>query len=675
MKSSGTSRLSDIIAKTLCWSTLFSAAGFTIAGLLGTPSLWGINHIYFLSPSYVILYLLAFVAMIIVSILPDSLPQVESSINRIDNWLWGERRAPRLALVACCLLLFIIFHARVQLLGDSYTWLSVFSRGESYIHKWTEPVSFLLVRQLQSIMGAYTFQTALQAFQILSYISGVIYFYCVILIIGQVTDNATTRLLGLTSLIFSGTVLLFFGYAEFYSMVWAPVALFIYLSLRWLKTGRGLWAAIIVYFVALIMHLQALYFLPGVAYLLLRAVENTKARILARVVIAASLIGGIILFLWLYGSRIDFEILILPLFHGRPPADDYFIFSLPHLLNIINLVFLIFPGALTLAVIWFFYGKKSLRSPVAAFLASLSAGGLAFLLLFGAGTTMARDWDIMSLSLLAPMLLIIYQIDQKGSFRSFKTVISYALLAALMTFAFVAVNRQSPVAEERFRTLLDSRNENGWMILADHYLQKGDTTSYIQVVKERNRIFPNLARLQLAYAYLEKGEYARAGKLARELYAANPYNADFLQIMGNLYGKEGQNDSAREFYHRALAIRPFNTSLMNELGQLYIKEAKYDSALIFLERAHRYTPTLTHITESIALAHFYKQDYKTASAFADTLFAADKNSPGGHLVKMVIALKFGDRNQAAQHYRQYLIYGRERSDYPKISAYYKNLAQ
>jgi len=59
-------------------------------------------------------------------------------------------------------------------------------------------------------------------------------------------------------------------------------------------------------------------------------------------------------------------------------------------------------------------------------------------------------------------------------------------------------------------------------------------------------------------------------------------------------------------------------------------------------------------------------------ALADALFEMDKNSPGGHLVKMVIALWNNERKTAKYHYPEYLQYGQDRPDYDRISQYYSH---
>ncbi|PKK83110.1 MAG: hypothetical protein CVT49_10390 [candidate division Zixibacteria bacterium HGW-Zixibacteria-1] len=122
-----------------------------------------------------------------------------------------------------------------------------------------------------------------------------------------------------------------------------------------------------------------------------------------------------------------------------------------------------------------------------------------------------------------------------------------------------------------------------------------------------------------------------------------------------------------------MSLKPYNSELMKEMGQLLIEDKKYDMAIKILKRAQRISPEHIYITESLALAYIYKQQFDSAFSLADVLFEMDKNSPGGHLVKMVIALWNNDQKTARKHYMEYLKYGQERSDYERIREYYHHL--
>jgi tetratricopeptide (TPR) repeat protein len=646
---------------------------FIIASFSGWDSLWGVNHLRFLPLSYTIAFFLISVLILIIWLWPNGDNRARKIIDGIDRLLWSKSKIARLVLTLSLIIPFFIFRVKAPLLGDSLTWLGIFSHGESYILKWAEPGAILILRNLQNLLGGYSHETALMAFQIMSITSGVIFIYNIISIIGLICKTALGRFLALTTIFFSGALLLFFGYIEFYPIVWAAVSIFLNLAIRYLENGQNFWVVILAYIICFLMHLQTLYLLPGVAFLIILKAKSKSWRRIFLYLSGLGTIGGVAFLIWLQSTRIEFQVLLLPLFKGRSPAADYAVFSFIHLADILNLIFLVFPCVLALIAIWILYGKKKFDENVSRFLALISAGSLLFLVLFGAAITMGRDWDIMSLSLLAPALLILYQIDRAQPQISEKIIISYSLCAGFMTICFLSTAIAIKPAENRFATLLNARNEAGWVIYANYFLEKGETNRFKEIIERQNEHFPNLKRLGNAYDLLESGRFGEAKIIAQDLAKQEPYNSNYLQILGNLYGKFNQFDSAEEYYNKALRLQPYSTTLMNEIGQLYIKEKQYDKAMSILKKAHSLSPEDTFIIESIALVDIQRRDYIHATGLADTLFITDKNSPGAHLISMIVAINNNDLPSCRYHYNEFRKYGKNRSDYARVIEYYRHL--
>jgi len=654
--------------------SLFTLGLFGVASYYPLENLWGFNHLHFLPQWWFWVYCALILLAVYLSFGFKSEQRVARVVEAIDNLLFTGRARPRLILALVCGLLFYLFRVQTHLLGDGYTWLAEFGRGEAYIHKLTEPGSIYMLRWMQSLFGGFTESTALAAFQISSILSGMVIVFTLPEILRRLCDEALVRVLGLISVLFSGAMLLFFGYVEFYPVSWAASVLFIWAAVEYCLDRRRLWLVILLWLLAVAMHLQALYFIPGIAWLLVWAIKNRRVRQVGYGVLIVGAVASVGLMVWLYRTRIDFEILILPLFFGRPVAPDYAIVSWPHLLDLINEAFLILPGFVVIGLLWAMNRFRVIKDSVTALLAMLSAGSILFLLLFGAAITMGRDWDIFSLALLAPLLFVLRQIGHGASGLSVRVLTVYTTLVVLATVTFVAVNTRTAPTEERFYTLLNERNRAGWMIFANHYILKGDTVRYNQIKSDAYTRFPNYARLQKMYELLARKEYETAAAVAERLIQADPYNPDFLQIRGYLAGRAQRFDEAEEYYRKALRIKPYSSEMMNELGQFYIQQGRFDEAVGILKRAHGVKPHLTFVTESLALAYIRSGEYASAEALADTLFISDPNSPGAHLIKMTVALNYGDEPTARSHFAGFLMYGKGRSDYKGILEYYSYLA-
>ncbi|MCK4633081.1 MAG: hypothetical protein KAT79_07390, partial [candidate division Zixibacteria bacterium] len=130
------------------------------ASLAEVDSLWGFNHLQFLSGIFAALFGVVMLVVLYLTAgpIPDS--QLGEIIVDVDGFLWDKDKLPRVAVAVGAVALFFLFQVETHLLGDGYTWLAVFGHGESYIHKWTEPGSIVLLRAVQSLLGGFTKETA-----------------------------------------------------------------------------------------------------------------------------------------------------------------------------------------------------------------------------------------------------------------------------------------------------------------------------------------------------------------------------------------------------------------------------------------------------------------------------------------------------------------------------------
>lgn len=635
--------------------------------------MWGINHLIFLPSIFSYFYWLVLLIIIIITISAKSEHMLRSKIELLHDCLWSKSVFPRLILPVLVAVLGYTFSMKVHLLGDGYTWLANFGSEESYIHKPTELGSIFLIRMMQQFLGDYTESTAYMAFRWISIISGAVFIYNIISVIGKLCSNIKIRILALSSFIFSGSILLFFGYVEFYPLLWAIVSITINLSLLYIRDGRFIFIICISYLLSVLVHFQVLYLLPGFIYLIIYRIRSKIVRTIFYSILATGLLAAAAFIVWLYNTRIDFEVLIVPFFKGRPIDTGYTVFSLSHFLDLYNLLMLVFPGFLILISIWLANGYKKFRDPTSLFLLILSGGSLLFLFLFKTGIPMWRDWDLMSLSLFTPFLLLLYQIDRGKIDFSYRTCTNYILIICFFTVSYLSANLGVTTAEKRYYALLNNKEENGWVIYANYFLLKNNDEKFKEILSERDRRFPGAPLLRAAYGYLEGDYYDRARSLAYDLIKINPYNSSYLQFMGNIHGKYNQFDSAKWYYDRAALLDPYNSGIYNEIGKLSVNQGKYDEAIAAYKTAHELSPEKTFIIEGLGLAYIHRQNYDSALFLADSLFIIDSISSGAHLIRMNIFLRRGDYKSAAENYRAFLKHGHQRSDYLSIKNYYKNL--
>lgn len=662
----------------LSLSLIVTIALFAVASLWPFGQMWGINHGQFLPSPITWLLVGATGVLVALYIVKRSNIGGSALTDTIARLVWSDSLIPRWSLSLAFVLVAFLLRVETHFLGDGYGWLGNFSSDSYYISKWTEPIAMHTVRFFQWILGGFNQDTALLAFRIISFTSGFILVLNVIAILRRLCSNNSLRLLGLVTFLLSGAILQFFGYVEFYSPLWAAITAFFRVSLAYMDKEGKLWAVIVTFLLSAAFHLQALY-LSGAVILLLYdryyrefAINRAARRFY---LLLGSLFALFALTLvWLSQTDIIIESIFLPLIEGRPQKPNYTVFSPSHLLDMLNLVLLIFPGALFLVALNL-SGKRSKTISVRGhFLLLSSIGSFTFLLVIDPVIGLARDWDLMSVTLLAPALGLFHLLDVRRVRVAGRAILAYSLVCLLLTGTFLTASISVESSISRYHTLLKnygSQNRNGWVILA-RYLTSANRTGLLnEVENEMAQLFPQDALINKALLQIRSGQVAEALGIARSLHDADPYNHLYLQLLGNCFGKLGNLDSAVHFYARALKLNQLNANIMSELGVIYLQTGNTIKALELLRSAQEMDPLNDDYNEGVAMAFYRLGEYDSTSVIATGMLERDSLSSAGHLLKLMLATDRRDTTSARHYYKLFKQTGFDRPSYDAILKYYK----
>ena len=644
-------------------------AAITIA-LFGTAPYWadagwwGINHLKWLPGGFQIAFwIVSAVALALITLRPSE-TYLHSVLDKIDSLIFC-RRIGAVTLAMGAVILLWLLRASTHFLGDGYEWLGNFGRPDIYIHKWAEPLSPVIVRLLQSLQSGYSEATALWAFQALSVISGGIVVYNAVQLTVAISDTPSKRLMILSSMLFSCGGLLFFGYVEFYPMLWAAAFVFFNSAINALISGKGWLTAIAAYAACLAIHLEAITLAPGVVYLIGAQLKNPRLRRLLWTISIALGAAGLIGLAILYSTRIDIEVLLLPLLDGRPPAEHYTILSGQHWLDLFQLAMIVAPG-LAIILSQIAWRKPRLASQVDRFWLLCSLGSGLFVFIFGAAITMARDWDVMAWGLLSPAMWVLWRIGRSKHTIVPSTAIAYSLIVSVISLLYLSTALDLHSSKKRFESLLTDRHHSSWITLSSYYEDQDDKTKARQIMRRSYDYFPEYRQLERAYADLGRGNLKAALQNAEQLVEQNPYQSDFLQLAGNVYGRMGRFEEAHQFYRNAIILRPYFADLRKELGLLYLQGGRLGQALRSMENALELDPSSIPILEAIGLVHLRARSFDRLTNVIDTLFTTEQGSSGGHMLAMVMALAQGDTTRALENYGKFYDLGSDRPDYRAV---------
>ncbi len=143
------------------------------------------------------------------------------------------------------LLLFSLFRIVHTRWGDAYILVNALAYPDPALRlttTWQAPLDVWLHARLWALGHAlFGWADAWPAYRILSPLAGALYVYVLLRLADSVGRNRTEKLLIVGLLGTLGTMQLFFGYAENYSLAAAGILLFLWLALETLAGRRPLW--------------------------------------------------------------------------------------------------------------------------------------------------------------------------------------------------------------------------------------------------------------------------------------------------------------------------------------------------------------------------------------------------------------------------------------------------
>jgi len=656
-------RRDERVRRALTGAYFASLLIFVVAALLGEPHLWGVNWYGFL-PRYslVLIAVVGVVAFYVArrfAVSPPKDNESEPASNR-------SYYVTALLIIAVFAVSYLLFRTRTHFLGDGYQVLAKLDSGEGVIKPWNVAVH-LLLKYLMALMAGAT-DAALKTFRVISVGSGVLALVFTVVAARYLRDGLADRLLFLLGIATGGFTLLYFGYVEYYPLFATAVLTFLLSGLMVLDGALNRWWALPPLLLAGLCHPYSVALVPAALYLFLRdtAVGRRlgRYRTSTRVGIGTALAVALVAVLYLSAqSSYFFRFAILPVVTDRFTLDGYTMFSLRHLSDLINLLFVLVPSLVLLLVAVLSRSFRSVRNRPSyrfLFLAGLTA--LALVFVFDPKLGMPRDWDLFSFAGLPPLLLTFYLLtDRRFSFSERRGAAVMAIALGLMLL-FPRVATQ--VQPERSIALFDSysaldplRNESGRVVLIKYLHDRGqiEEAERRSADNETGILHKTLSR-QGADA-LQQRNYGQALTLLRRTTVLAPNWWGAWGNLGFCYLQLRQLDSAETALRIADGLNPFSPLIYNYLALLYLARGDYDKSENYCRGALRINPedpnargTLLRVYQETGRLEEYRN-------LANTMVEEESAPPG--LVMMVAGerLRAGDVSEAVRLYRRALALG------------------
>ncbi|MCK5126397.1 MAG: hypothetical protein KAR42_09090 [candidate division Zixibacteria bacterium] len=586
--------------------------------------IWGFNHLQFLPDATLIPYLCCFLLLFLFLIksFNKAVLQLFESLGFLFS---GKKQIKWMLFSVVLMILFWILKMPTHFLGDGYTVIGHIGSDNPVMYKWTEIGSIAVVKLVYSILPVAGKEGGETAFAVVSVLSGgvTVFFLCGIAF--EITQENINRLFILALSIFSGWMLLFMGYAENYPLLWASISGYVYFSLKYINKNCGIIWPVLLALLAIVMHLQSLFFLISMPVLLIainpgrKLFEKYKTIFLigASVLIA----GGAVLFFYKYFTSPGFEVHFLPLFSGRAPATEYALISISHMLDIINEFSLLVPLWPILLYFAIKNRKANGKSPARNFLWVFFIGGLGLILILDPRIGMGRDWDLFSLCGFALLLLLLASMNF-GNTRHKQFIPAITILSFLLILPYFFVNLQTKPSIDYYTYLLKldtPKSKTGYVVLQDYYLNLGDSAQANSTQMHTRQIFPEITYLRQAEGLNTAGKYAEALPLAHKLVNIEPYKAGSYALRGVTYLNLGQLKKSESDLKLALEFEPYSSINHANLGVLYFKIKDYYRMFQYYNKALKIDPEYHRVTEAMATAYFTLQKYDSALVYYEKM--------------------------------------------------------
>ncbi len=543
--------------------------------------LWGFNDWAFQTPLiknlfFTIFMVLPFLILFFKDTNEASFENTNKNKYQIKTIITG------IAVLLLFAISFVIFRAKTFFMGDGYLILSIMSSENPLMH--SREIGEFLVHQFVINLTGTGEEAALFSFQLISILSGILFiigsFICSI----KLFHSIEKRFLFTIGMSVGGYALLFFGYVEFYSLFVLSVLLY---TITGLLISKGLinkWMIIPVQVLTIFFHIMGVTLLPGTIFILLMnsklSAQSKKIKLLMALLLSVILI---FMFSYFYSNFYFFRFSFMPFVNDKFTVEGYSLFSFKHIVDYINLLFILFPPLLFF--IFLFKNNFSVHFKKAEIkfliITIVSAFGAAFI--FNPKLGMPRDWDLFSYAGIPLSLLFYY------SFLEFKfkkhipvsTIYFVIALSVLSLIPRVYTQNQPDMAIKKLDNLIEldvKKNNPVFTTLFKYISNSGDDNNIRKYQQKWFELYPEMELLKTALEFKTSRQYYKSISIYKNVIELNPMLAGAYMNIGDCFLYLQNIDSAMYYLNIANGMNPNNATTLHNMAVANLNKGNVEKA-------------------------------------------------------------------------------------------------
>lgn len=576
----------------LVWVAFFVSLALLALGLVFPEKrIWGLSQ---WSHFPVHFALAALVAAVVVGVLSGRYLTRSSQPAETEMY---HRQYFYFSLVMVVLLgaAFYLLRGRIHFLGDGYTLLANLASDEPIV-KLRNLGETLAHQFVYALLDGDNYQRSLTAYRIVSISGGLIFAITVLVGARLLFESTRGRVLFSLGLLSGGYMLLFFGYAEHYSLFVAVVGLF---GLMGLLIARGklhrLWI-LVPLGLAIFLHVFGVILIPAGVYLLLTGTRVSKVWL--RMASWVRLVVGLVvvaaastLFYHYFTTNFFFRFSFVPIVRDQFTLEGYTVFSLKHLADAGNLLLLLFPGILVVAA--YLFGarvQRKWREADHVFLLIFLVTCFVSVFVFDPKQGMPRDWDLFSFCGVPLVLTGLYMILRNHA--EVRAAAVTVVLAVVLGFVFLIPRVVAQVvprlglAQVFDYARMDLKKSQFFLLqLHQYYWDNGQYERSPLLTFDYDEKFPEYTLLMTALELAKQGNCADAVPLLKQAIALHPTMVPPYANLGSCYIDMGFPDSAVLPLRIADGLSPYRVLTLVDLGTAYLLKGDLEQARKYFVQA------------------------------------------------------------------------------------------
>lgn len=637
-----------------------------IVGPLLIKSNWGFNQLDYIPG--IMYYIWIAVALALIAFLFIK-PRKHFISSLLKDFLWGDKKLlGTIGVLILAGIIFLVFRFEAHVYGEGYIRIGNIVQRSTPVFPWYEYGGATLpyfLYLLLTFFGLDKIAAGHWAYQIMSICSGLIFVFFSLRTALIAFDDDDDRLGFWLLFLFSGVSLFFFSFVELVPLMLAIISPYLYTVVKLNKNGESKHLMIIwiLTIFAVFIHIQGITLLPSTFYLTLRTlVSRTQiGRFIGTLGSAILIISGIVIVYLMSMENIYLENLIL-YFAGKPPETDYALFSIHHLVDIFNLLFMIIPF-FTIFIyaivrgIRFLHNEKTFTA-----LGFLTMSQVVYLFIIDPKNGMARDIDNYIFLLSGFLFLGIYslfklygKINLSGNIIMVLCPISFLILLPMYYVHLSPAKFENYL--DRYLSYNETKYESGLYAMRDYYSLAGQTSKSVQMERAINSKAPGALESQLINDLYVHGRVDEAFEYALRLTERFPYNAKYRMQKGNLLKYYRRFEAAEEELKIAVRLDPYGQEYHHFLAELYRETRQKNKWFQVLSNALSIIPRSKTLLVDLTGYYYRDRQYKTVDSLTRVILEIDSLEPYAFLYKGLIAEERGHKETAMELYEKFIRMG------------------